>query len=1060
MIQDEVLFAWLDGLGFVEIADEKFQWSSTSGQKITIDTGSESIGYPAEINVVSRTTSNLSHLENLVVLECVMRLLEDNYPASAITLEPTWKLGRGSSGGRADILVRDRMESPYLLIECKTAGPEFDREWKKTQNSGGQLFSYAQQDTSVRFLALYTSWPADGVIVSDYHIISHFDDEVVLSKGDNLASYRDATAVEDRFNAWATTYDKYSATSGLFSGRGVPYQVGQTPRTTDDLQDLNEKDRTKKSGDFATILRKYNISGRENAFDVLVNLFVAKMTDELENSDDLQFTWRGSTVETPYDLVERLEILYRRGMKRFLDEDVSYVEAKDIDAAMRFIKSTPDAAKTAIAELFRQQKFYSKSNFGLLDVHNEELFLLNSAVLIEMVDMWQQSKLSVAGNRSSTQALGDMFEIFLDEGVKQTEGQFFTPWPVCDFIIDCIPEHSAGEPPRVLDFACGAGHFLTQYFNKRIAPIEDISERAAATSQLYGIEKEYRLSKISKVSSAMYGALESNIYYSDSLNISTFRKDGLDEKFDILLSNPPFSVDGFMTQLDGESVKALAVADLVSNPDKFDRIEAAFLQRSAEIVAPGGYAALIFPESFYDNDQPDANLTRDILFTNFELKALVKLPTNSFSMTGTSTWISFMKRRGEGPSAGEHIQARVDAIFTQGAVAINDESYADSSIVDQYLSFFGIPESDLLALIDRDIEYFLSGNSSFETYLGEEIERLVRKSSKRFKNDSDAEIRRTLMPEILEDLVVEHKDRLRKYWTVATNGDCLIVSPDTDGKGSKSETARRYLGYKWSKRRGHQGIDVLDSVDAWAGSPLFPADDNPLIGAIASHLAGTDGIDSDIADLREQFEGRAKLDLRPAVDIVSWPSEGSPLAIDLVPIIDISSLSRFPVGYISELLDIRYGKGLPEGDRNSVGTIPVFGSNGPVGTHDAAVFQDSGVIVGRKGSAGLASLAMEPSFPIDTTYFVQPAADFDIMVEFLYLVIDHHDFPTGGSGVPSLSKAKLNRYQIPIVPKDRQEKIVDRVFAHEGSDRNDPWSVHAHKDEKFRKEFLKEKLGW
>ena len=41
--------------------------------------------------------------------------------------------------------------------------------------------------------------------------------------------------------------------------------------------------------------------------------------------------------------------------------------------------------------------------------------------------MWQDIRLSNPNGHS--QFLGDMFEGFLDQGVKQSEGQFFTPMP-------------------------------------------------------------------------------------------------------------------------------------------------------------------------------------------------------------------------------------------------------------------------------------------------------------------------------------------------------------------------------------------------------------------------------------------------------------------------------------------------------------------------------------------------------------------------------------------------------------------------------------------------------
>lgn len=68
-------------------------------------------------------TCNLSANENFVVLECVNRLLEKGYKPQHIELEPKWQLGRGASGGRADILVKDNHGKPLLIIECKTPAP-------------------------------------------------------------------------------------------------------------------------------------------------------------------------------------------------------------------------------------------------------------------------------------------------------------------------------------------------------------------------------------------------------------------------------------------------------------------------------------------------------------------------------------------------------------------------------------------------------------------------------------------------------------------------------------------------------------------------------------------------------------------------------------------------------------------------------------------------------------------------------------------------------------------------------------------------------------------------
>ena len=109
------------------------------------------------IEVTRDTTSNFSEKENFVVLECVNRLLLKGYKPENIELEPHYKVGHGTSGGFADIVVKDEKEKYYLIIECKTYEKEFDEEFKKMENNGGQLFSYFQQEKNTKWLCLYSS---------------------------------------------------------------------------------------------------------------------------------------------------------------------------------------------------------------------------------------------------------------------------------------------------------------------------------------------------------------------------------------------------------------------------------------------------------------------------------------------------------------------------------------------------------------------------------------------------------------------------------------------------------------------------------------------------------------------------------------------------------------------------------------------------------------------------------------------------------------------------------------------------------------------------------------
>ena len=176
------------------------------------------ITYPEAAGLVinERQTCNFDANENFVVLECVHRLLEKGYKPEHIELEPKWKLGRGASGGRADILLKDNDGRPLLIIECKTAGIEFKRAWNKTLQDGDQLFSYAQQISETQFLCLYTSDLDAGAVGYTSHIIAHRDNEKYLADNPLFKSFKSVTDVKERHAVWRDTYKLDYTTKGIF----------------------------------------------------------------------------------------------------------------------------------------------------------------------------------------------------------------------------------------------------------------------------------------------------------------------------------------------------------------------------------------------------------------------------------------------------------------------------------------------------------------------------------------------------------------------------------------------------------------------------------------------------------------------------------------------------------------------------------------------------------------------------------------------------------------------------------------------------------------------------
>ena len=120
-------------------------------------------------------------------------------------------------------------------------------------------------------------------------------------------------------------------------------------------------------------------------------------------------------------------------------------------------------------------------------------------------------------------------------------------------------------------------------------------------------------------------------------------------------------------------------------------------------------------------------------------------------------------------------------------------------------------------------------------------------------------------------------------------------------------------------------------------------------------------------------------------------------------------------GCLGRFLAIRYGKALPSKARRGE-TFAVYGSNGPVGTHDEAITAAPVVVIGRKGSVGAVRFSEKPAWPIDTTYFIdefgtlEPRFIRDLLV---WLELEQMDRSTA---IPGLSRQQLYERRVVIPP--------------------------------------------
>ena len=780
---------------------------------MSVDFAEKRLEFPADMRGGDRNTLiDDAHKENMVVFECVDRLLDKGYKSEDIELEKVWPLGHEGKSGRADICVNESGNPQKILfiIECKTAGKEFENAVKETEQDGGQIFSYWQQEKSTQWLAIYASnWDDEAQKVTHIcKVLNCSDDKNLLEVADKKRKkkeeitdklYRDAKSTQELFEVWQETYNSEWHDDIIFKANSQAYNIGVDVIRKRDLKPFSMEN-SKIVNKFEEILRHNNVSDKENAFNRLVALFICKLVDEIKKGDDaeMEFQYK-ERVDTYEDLQDRLQRLHKEGMDEFMKEDIFYVEK---DYAQKLFSAYKGAARAQairqLDETIRNLKFYSNNDFAFVDVHNEELFAKNGKVLVEVVKLFQEYRIVYP---EKNQFLGDLFEQLLAKGFKQNEGQFFTPTPITRFVWDCLPLEnylSAHGLPKVIDYACGAGHFLTE----GIEAINDIQHKRRDKSIpadnrwvrdcIYGIEKDYRLARVSKIALFMNGAGDANIIFGDGLDNDPAK--GIENgKFDILVANPPYSVSAFKAHLKLQH-NDLELLPSISNSS--GEIETLFVERIGQLLKSGGLAGVFLPSSLLSSSDKCGYVeAREQILSNFYLRAIVCFGGKTFGATSTSTIVLFMERFHEPP-----VQKQLAIDTANSILSGNDNSdWTDSDILNDYLSLIGVTAEQYKSFVSetasiedlRAIEYFKPYVAEFE--------------------NTQQKFPRNYTPEQIEQ---ERKDRLYKkirdvekdkliYFTLVRGQETVVITAPNDNAEQKA-----FLGYDWSNRKGSEGIIV------------------------------------------------------------------------------------------------------------------------------------------------------------------------------------------------------------------------------------------------------------
>ena len=1020
MITVKNFIAVLEYMRFIESDGEYIKYFSDYDDYLKVDFENRKLIYPEKIKGRERNAYfDEAHKENMVVFECVNRLLEKGYRPEHIELEKEWHLGHDAKGGRADICVTGADGNMLFIIECKTAGREYDNELRQTQTDGGQLISYWKQEDACQWLLLYASDWEDNRLTYRTDSISCSDDSNmrIAKKQDNsIKLYDDAHTVEELFAVWDETYEKRLFGDVVFRDDTVAYEIGAEPLRKKDLRDFSESDKVVNR--FEEILRHNNVSDKENAFNRLVALFICKLVDEIQKDEDdvVEFQYKVGT-DTYENLQDRLQRLHRDGMEKFMREEMFYVAD---DYAENLIRQyTGQKRVKLIAELkktLRILKFYTNNDFAFKDVHNEELFYQNGKILVEVVQLFEEYR--IIGSRD-LQTLGDLFEQLLSKGFKQNEGQFFTPMPITRFVWDSLPLReilckNEQEYPKIIDYACGAGHFLTQGF-EAVNDLVQKDDRAWASEKLYGVEKDYRLARVSKISLFMHGAGNGNIVFGDGLE-NYMDKNIRPHSFDILVANPPYSVAAFKPHLKLKDNDFTILPKISNNGSE---IETLFVERIAQLLKPQGVAAVILPSSILNKESESFVAARESLLKNFRLRAIVQMGSKTFGATGTNTVILFLEKFAEPPKKVDLCTDTVQAVLTAQSL----EDWEDKDILTAYLEKIQVDRQIYGEFVTRqrnfnawaDVPYIDAYTKAFLS----SAEYSTKVKQKGYQAKSEEEKLEWCNVSFYEFAIAKEAEKLL-YYSLAYGQTALIVTAPNDNKGQE-----KFLGYGWSNRKGQEGIQIKKQ-----GGLLYNPQDRQATDTLAALVRASFGVEEGLTgDLGEYYH------YMPLTDMLDFSG------VNFNKAIKTSKLRHQVVkeGMTAYKLDgrefsVSIGNRVVAAEIEEDGEYPVYSANvfeefGRINKQNLTDFRKPSVIWGIDGDWMVNYLPENyPFYPTDHCGVIRVNTD-KILPKYLALALQVEGEYERFSRSNRASTARIKNLTVQIPGVDVQRKVVEEIEA-------------------------------
>lgn len=253
----------------------------------------------------------------------------------------------------------------------------------------------------------------------------------------------------------------------------------------------------------------------------------------------------------------------------------------------------------------------------------------------------------------SADVKGDAYEGLLERNAQDTKsgaGQYFTPRPVIDAIVDCV-RPQPGEV--VADPACGTGGFLlsAHEYVKNHTELDRDQKRHLRFEALRGTELVPNVSRLCGMNLYLHGIGPDG---GDDQAPPIRTDDSLRElptaHADVVVTNPPFGKKSSITIVndEGESDRQTLTYNRPDFWTTTSNKQLNFVQHVKSLLKIHGRAAVVVPDNVLFEGGAGETVRRNLL-KECEVHTLLRLPTGIFYAQGVKANVLFFDRRPGAP---------------------------------------------------------------------------------------------------------------------------------------------------------------------------------------------------------------------------------------------------------------------------------------------------------------------------------------------------------------------------------------------------------------------------